>query len=169
MNVTLVPGGGGTSTVTQIAVRVRNSRATPDGWQTVELQAEVDVVDPARWEAEALRIREELELLAGTQPGFPGSNGHGRAKIALLGEPPPRPTNGRQEAICAFWDLVYDIDGSGGKGPDALTREEGHEFLEAAGGDFVRARRLLEDLLETAGGNRRRALERLRFRTTAAE
>ncbi len=157
-----VPGSGGTSTVTRIVVRVRNSRATPDGWQTVELQAEADVVDPARWEAEALRIREELELLAGTHPWFPGSNGHGRVEIALPGEPPAEPTNGRQKAICAFWNLAYDVNGAGRKGPDALTQEEGREFLEAAGGDFVRARRLLEDLLEAAGGSRRRALERLR-------
>ncbi len=161
----MIPGNGTMSTVLRIVVKVRESQAAPDGWRTVEIQAEADVVDPARWEAEALRIREELEWLVGIRPGLPGSNGHGKVNITLSGESPPEPTNGngRQRAICAFWNLVYDADGNGRKGPGALTRAEGREFLDAASGDFVQARSLLEQLLAETG-SRREALGLLRRR-----
>ncbi|HIE38845.1 MAG TPA: hypothetical protein EYP77_07235 [Anaerolineae bacterium] len=148
-----LPGGGKDSAVTRITVRARHSRAVPGGWDTVDVEVSAVVKNPSRWEAEALRIGEELKLLlrSGLLPPSVGN-----------GEHPPAPMNGRREAIHAFWRLVYGVDEAGRRSPDALTQEEGLEILEAAGGDFTRARRLLEGLLEKTGGDYREALALLR-------
>ena len=108
--------------VERITVTVRRSVDSGTGWMTVEVQAEA-ATDPACWNAQALRLSEQLECLVEerleaqrVRYRSPGGDGRNRAYW-----------------VDQFWRAVY---GAG------LSNKAGHALLDRARGDFRAALRL---------------------------
>ena len=145
-----------TVTSMQITVRlsVQNRADGCEGWQTVELSAEIQIED-GNWREHARRTLERLDeearrYLARTaasdgqrgpaatsaSDGASGDQRGPAATSASDGNGSPNGNGKKKDFVTAFWKAVYSA---------GMGRDDGLSILEQARGDFALALAMLEE------------------------